>query len=264
MPTEFDAMEDVRYAGLYLGVVTHNDDPRTLGRVRIRIPGLIEPFSAWALPLGTIGGGAAQRGFYDPPDVGADVAVMFHQGDTDAPVYWSGHWGLPDAGAETPTRPLEESDPKLAPQAKTYETARFQMVFDDRESAKTWFILDKQTGDVVEMSDANGIRVQSKGVVRVEAAGNVEVESTGGQVSVDASGAVDVNAGGNVTVDGSQILLNGAIPVGRVGDAVQVTIPPGIFHVTNPVQPGPPTIPAPVPVTVPGVIVSGSGTVKAG
>jgi hypothetical protein len=35
-----------RYTGLYIGQVVDRVDPECLGRVRVRIPGLVEPASA--------------------------------------------------------------------------------------------------------------------------------------------------------------------------------------------------------------------------
>ena len=48
---------DTRLLGMYVGYVTHRRDPDRLGRVRVCIPGVVEPHSAWAWPLGTAGGG---------------------------------------------------------------------------------------------------------------------------------------------------------------------------------------------------------------
>ena len=39
---------DTRLPGMYVGYVTHRNDPEKLGRVRVCIPGVLEPHSAWA------------------------------------------------------------------------------------------------------------------------------------------------------------------------------------------------------------------------
>ena len=70
---------------MYVGVVTKNDDPEKLGRVKVRIPGLVDPESAWAFPMGAPGGGSKRHGFFSPPVVGAEVCVFFHGGDPDHP-----------------------------------------------------------------------------------------------------------------------------------------------------------------------------------
>ena len=82
MSGEFDTT-DPRYTALYIGVVTNRKDPEGLGRVKVRIPGLIEPESDFALPLGTLGGGSDRRGLFAVPEVGAEVGILFNQGDVD-------------------------------------------------------------------------------------------------------------------------------------------------------------------------------------
>lgn len=72
---------ELRLDGLHVGEVVDREDPEGLGRVRVRIPGLVEPASAWAWPLGTLGGGSDRRGFFCVPEKGAEVGVLFHQGD---------------------------------------------------------------------------------------------------------------------------------------------------------------------------------------
>ena len=52
---------DSRLLGMYVGYVTKRDDDEQLGRVRVCIPGVLEPESAWAWPLGTSGGGSKDR-----------------------------------------------------------------------------------------------------------------------------------------------------------------------------------------------------------
>ena len=242
MPNEFDESSDLHYVGFYNAVVVDNEDPKKLGRVRFRIPGLIEPAGAFAFPLG-IGGGASQRGFYDPPDKGADIGVLFMQGDLEQPYYLGGHWGEPDSGVETPG-PAASASAADAPKVKAYETSRYLTVWDNRSGQEEWFIRDKETGDTIVLNAADGVRL-----------------STQQKVIIDAAGDVEIGSAGNVSIGGTQVELNGpGVAVGRVGDAVQVTIPPGVVLVLSPTGP----VPNPVPIIVPGTIVSGSVTVKAG
>src|SRR6185503_13488238 len=90
MNDDFDA-PDQRLLGLHVGHVVDRADPLKLGRVRIRIPGLIQAASAWAFPLGTLGGGSDRRGFFAVPEDGAEVGVLFQEGDVERPYYLSGH-----------------------------------------------------------------------------------------------------------------------------------------------------------------------------
>ncbi len=166
MATEFDDTEELHYVGFYSGTVVDNVDPESLGRVRLKVPSIIEPKSAWAFPIGTLGGGKLKRGWFDVPDINADVGVFFFRGDIDQLFYASGHWGLTrNDGNETP---LYESDMSPSDRLKVrgYETPRYQLVFDERDGTERFAVLDKVTGDTVVMDqDKTTIRHSKKVVV---------------------------------------------------------------------------------------------------
>jgi hypothetical protein len=98
--------------GLYFGEVTRRDDPENRCRVRYHIPGLTGAESAdWALPLGVPGAGTAQSGGpFHPPPVGANVGILFEQGDPDKPTYLPGPWGAPGGATDAPTNSEVEGD----------------------------------------------------------------------------------------------------------------------------------------------------------
>jgi uncharacterized protein involved in type VI secretion and phage assembly len=182
MAGEFDS-RDPRYTGLYIGYVVDRVDPRCLGRVRVRIPGLIEPASAWAFPLGTVGGGAPARGFFAVPEAGAEVGVLFNQGDVDHPYYLAGHWGAPGGVAEVPTAAggLSKED---TPQVRAFETGRFELVFDDRGEHEALVIRDKRSGDQIEFDGvAMGITIKATSALILQADGLVSIEGTTVQIN---------------------------------------------------------------------------------
>lgn len=88
--------------GLYVGYVVQRDDPEQLGRVKICVPGVLEPESAWAWPLGTGGGGSKDAGLFAVPDLGAEVGVFFNRGDVEAPYFLTANWGKPNGESEVP------------------------------------------------------------------------------------------------------------------------------------------------------------------
>jgi uncharacterized protein involved in type VI secretion and phage assembly len=174
MNADFDT-DEPRFTALYIGVVIDREDPESLGRVRIRIPGLVEPATGWAFPLGTTGGGSDSRGFFDVPEKGADVGVLFHHGDVDHPYYLCGHWGKPGGTAEVPT-PVKGLSKTDAPKVKAYETNRFLLVFDERSGSENLLIKDKTSGDLIKF-DSSGLTVHGANKVKVEAS---SVEIAGG------------------------------------------------------------------------------------
>ena len=175
--------DEVRYPGLYIGEVADRDDPEGLGRVRVRIPGLVEPSSAWAFPLGTLGGGSDRRGFFSVPEKGAEVGVLFHQGDVDQPYYLCGHWGKPDGQAEVP-EPVRGLPKEEAPQIRAFETNRFLFVFDDREGKEALVVKDKTSGDQIEFDGAGmGITIKATSALLLKADGLVSIEGASVQIN---------------------------------------------------------------------------------
>lgn len=88
--------------GLVVGIVTNNDDPEKLGRVRVQFPTLsADDESAWAR-VATPGGGK-QRGLQWLPEVDDEVLVGFELDDHARPVVLGGLWNRqdnpPDASA---------------------------------------------------------------------------------------------------------------------------------------------------------------------
>jgi uncharacterized protein involved in type VI secretion and phage assembly len=165
---------DTRLLGMYVGYVTHRKDPEGLGRVRVCIPGVLEPHSAWAWPLGTSGGGFKDCGFFAVPEEGAEVAVFFNQGDVDAPYYLSAHWGKPDGESEVP-----EEAQKISPDNRVIATPTFRIEMDESKDAKKLKISNNRTGDFL-LFDAqdNTITLQGTTSITIRAVGAISLEAT--------------------------------------------------------------------------------------
>lgn len=100
------------YIGLYQGRVLKNEDPLGQLRVQCFVDGVCDE-SPWAVPMGTSGGGSPDRGGWIVPDIGADVLVMFINGNVEHPVYACGAWPTPAVGPSRPV-PLKEDVPAVA------------------------------------------------------------------------------------------------------------------------------------------------------
>jgi hypothetical protein len=107
-----------RFYGKYRGIVSDNDDPATLGRVRANVPEVLQDVvSPWALPCAPYAG--PNQGLYAIPPVGAGVWIEFEAGDPSRPI-WSGTWWANDeapknetGSAATPKRRIVRSDSGL-------------------------------------------------------------------------------------------------------------------------------------------------------
>jgi hypothetical protein len=181
-----------KYCALYTGTVTHNDDPERLGRIRVRIPGVCEPASAWAFPLAA-GGGASHVGAYCPPPVGADVGVLFQAGDVERPFYVGGWWGAPAAGSETPgpvggyhggEEEAEEVPAADAHLVRCWEGARFLVIVDERAGKERLVIRDKKTDDELLFDGVRyGVRLKATSILSLECDGVISLK--GLQVNIN-------------------------------------------------------------------------------
>jgi phage protein D len=86
-------------ATLAVGVVTNNDDPDKLGRVRVKYPTLDESVEGWWARIVAIGSGK-DRGQLMMPLVGDEVLVGFEGGDTNRPFVIGSVWNGKDTPGE--------------------------------------------------------------------------------------------------------------------------------------------------------------------
>nr|PIE17118.1 MAG: hypothetical protein CSA65_09675 [Pseudomonadota bacterium] len=169
---------DTRLTGMYVGYVTHRKDPEGLGRVRVCIPGVLEPHSSWAWPLGTAGGGFKDRGFFAVPEEGAEVAVFFNQGDVDEPYFLSAHWGKPDGESEVPEE--AQVDP---PDNRVVATPTFRIELDESDKAKKLKLTNRKTGDFLLFdAEENSVTLQGTTAITIKAVGAISLEAT--QISI--------------------------------------------------------------------------------
>jgi len=164
---------DTRLLGLYVGYVTRRDDPEQLGRVRICVPGVLEPESAWALPLGTAGGGSKDTGLFAVPEEGAEVGAFFNQGNVDAPYYLAGHWGKPGGESEVPAEAQREH-----PSNRVLSTKTFRIELDEEDGARKLKLTNKKTGDhLVFDAEENSVTLEATTAITLRAVGAISLEA---------------------------------------------------------------------------------------
>jgi len=161
-----------RLLGLYVGHVTDRNDPEGLGRVRFAIPGLVEPFSPWAWPLGTMGG-AKNQGFFAVPELGAEVGVLFNQGDVDAPYYLPAQWGKPGGVSEVP-----EEAQRSPPDNRVFATSTFRIELDESEGARKLKLTNRKTGDTLLFdAETNTITLEGTTAITLRAVGAITLDA---------------------------------------------------------------------------------------
>ena len=85
-----------RFYGVAIGIVSNNQDPKNLGRVRMKFPWLSDDHeSDWSRMASPMAGGG--RGAYFLPEVEDEVLVAFEHGDVRCPYVVGGMWNGQDA-----------------------------------------------------------------------------------------------------------------------------------------------------------------------
>ncbi|HEX2643884.1 MAG TPA: phage baseplate assembly protein V [Thermoanaerobaculia bacterium] len=205
----FDRDPD-RVFGVMTGIVTNNQDPDGLGRVKLRFPWLSkEHESNWARVISPMAGNG--RGLYVLPEVDDEVLVAFEHGRVDFPFVLGSLWN----GKDKP--PGANDDGKNNVRALKSRSGH-TISLDDTEGKEKIEIIDAKGKESIVLDTAQNtititadkdIVIESKnGKVQITAKQGIEIKSQDGPASLEAGGNVDVKAGGNANVKGSTINLN--------------------------------------------------------
>ena len=150
-----------RYWGKYRGIVTDHDDPDNLGRIKAKVPRLLDDTElGWALPAFAYGG-KSEQGLFAVPDVDAGVWIEFEGGDLRFPI-WTGTWYTSGTLPKSAT-----------PDQKVLKTrSGHKLVFDD--SAGSVAITDSNNNTIT--MDASQILVTAGAATKIVIdAANIEI-----------------------------------------------------------------------------------------
>jgi uncharacterized protein involved in type VI secretion and phage assembly len=244
-PDRFGGAEEApRIAGVATAKVTDNEDPESLGRVKVTYPFRdTDDESYWA----RIATEMASTGYgtFFLPEVGDEVLVAFENGNIRYPfVVGSLYNGkrTPPRSNSTGTNDVREirsrsghvldfDDSADEEKVEIETSAGHTITLDDTSGSETVTIEDKSGSNVVEMDSTGGevsveaqqtlslsaptielsadseVNISAKGKVNMEGKGQVNVSSKG-QLNVESNGIMGIKATGPLTVEGAIIQLN--------------------------------------------------------
>lgn len=197
-----------RFYGVVMGVVTNNQDPENMHRVKVRFPWLSDDVeSNWARVAAPMAGG--DRGAYFLPEVDDEVLVAFDHGRIDHPYVLGGLWSGVDAAPESNA----DGENNL----RTIKSRSGHVLrFNDKSGSETIEIIDKNGNNKITIDTAkNSIAIEahsditivsSTGKLTLQANG-IEMKSQAG-ISMQAARSMDIKANAQVTVKGATIHLN--------------------------------------------------------
>jgi len=197
-----------RFYGVVVGIVTNNQDPEDMHRVKVRFPWLSNDVeSNWARVAAPMTG--KDRGTYFLPEVDDEVLVAFEHGQVDHPFVvgslWNGRDTAPESNADGQNN------------HRTIKSRSGHVLrFNDKAGGETIEIIDRTgSNKIVIDSAANTITIEAKSDITIKSAmGKLTMQANGIEmksqlgVSVEASTNMDLKANAVVTVKGAMIRLN--------------------------------------------------------
>jgi phage protein D/phage baseplate assembly protein gpV len=191
------------------GIVTNNDDPQDMGRVKVKFPwleGSIE--STWARVMGL--GAGNERGLYVLPEVNDEVLVLFEQGDIARPLVVGGLWN----GSDAPPAPVGQAVASGSVKRRVWVTRSGHTLAFSDENPATITIKSAAGHALVIDDDAGKIEVSTAGgqTIVVDDNGNSLQVKGGGQISIEAGTNMTIKASGNMNLEASgQMTIKGAV-----------------------------------------------------
>lgn len=197
-----------RFYGVVVGVVTNNQDPDGLGRVKVKFPWLSdEDESQWARIAVLMAG--KERGTYFLPEVEDEVLVAFEHGDVRFPFVIGALWN----GVDKP--PADNGDGKnnlRLIKSRSGHTIKL----NDEEGKETIEVIDKNEKNTIVIDTAKkAITITSEQDIRLSAtegtikldAKIIEIKSSE-ESTIKAGKGMDVEAGEAMKIKGQTVDIN--------------------------------------------------------
>lgn len=209
-----DSRSENKTYGVAAGLVTNNQDPQGLGRVRVKFPWLSDDNESDWVRIATFMAGN-QRGGYFLPEVGDEALVAFEHGDINRPYVIGFLWN----GVDKP--PEANSDGKNSIRKITSRSGH-EIIFNDDADQKQekleihtkaghTIVLDDSAGaekiEIKDKSGSNSILFDSvQNSISVESAMQLKIKSQ--MIEIEAGTTMTIKAGATLTLQGALIKIN--------------------------------------------------------
>jgi len=199
-------MDEDLIIGFIEGIVKVNEDPEGLGRVKVLIPGLIEPYTSyWIKPACWPGAGGKNKGSQYPIELETQVYVMFKDGIWDSPessaIYLTGFYGV------------DENEVSLGPvsirQAADVERARKRCCLWENAWMAFYVIDDADEQRVVIETKETRTDGQQISRSRLEIGANAGESRKAQQVRLEAGTVLTLYCEGLIDIEAGVLQLNG-------------------------------------------------------
>jgi len=197
--------------GVVVGVVTNNQDPEGLGRVKVLFPWLSDSEESHWARIATLMAGKDRGSFY-LPEVDDEVLVAFEHGDVRFPYVVGMLWNGKDAPRYNNADGSND---------KRVITSRggHELVFDDNaqqgkvvihtKKNQTITLDDSAGGEKISIADKSGNSVEidaTQNSIAVKSGLKLTIESQ--VIEIKAGGTMKLEATGTLTIKGAVVMIN--------------------------------------------------------
>lgn len=207
--------QDVRRIfGVTAGIVTNNQDPDGLGRIKIRFPWLSDDNETDWVRIATLMAGG-ERGSFFLPEVGDEVLVAFEHGDINHPYVIGALWN----GAANP--PETNSDGRNNIRKITSRSGH-EIIFNDDNTAMQErieihtngghrVVLDDSTGqekiEITDRTGSNKITIDSvQNSITIESALRLKIKAA--VVEIEGTTSLTLKSTAVLTIQGLPVKIN--------------------------------------------------------
>jgi len=197
-----------RILGVVVGVVTNNQDPEGLGRVKVKFPWLSnKEESYWARVAAPMAG--KERGFYFLPEVEDEVLIAFEHGDARFPYVLGALWHGKDKPPEI--NKDGKNDVRLIKSRSGHvirldDTSGAEKIEIIDESGNNRIVIDAVNNKIEITSDKDITLSAAKGTIKLNAQ-KIEIHSSA-DTKIEAGAGMDVKAANVMNVKGSMVNIN--------------------------------------------------------
>jgi uncharacterized protein involved in type VI secretion and phage assembly len=203
-----------RIEGIVLGVVTKNQDPEKVGRVKIKFPWLADSDESYWARVATVMAGK-DRGTFFLPEVDDEVLVAFDHGDINHPYVLGSLWN----GVDTPPETNADGKNNIR---KIKSRSGHEIIFDDNDEQKKekieihtnaghTILLDDSAGaEKIEIKDKTGnnkITIDSvQNSINIESAMQLKIKAK--VVEIEGTTSLTLKSNAALTIQGLPVKIN--------------------------------------------------------
>jgi uncharacterized protein involved in type VI secretion and phage assembly len=199
--------ESSRIYGVVVGIVTNNQDPDGMGRVKVKFPWLSDQDESWWARIATVMAGSS-RGSYFLPEVNDEVMIAFEHGDVRFPYVLGALWNGQDS---PPTTNSDGQNNIRVIKSRSGHIVRL----DDTNGNEKIEVIDKTGSNSITIQSAdNSITITANGTVKIVGQ-SIEITShtditiqAGTGMSANANTTMNLESTAPMTIKGATVSIN--------------------------------------------------------